>query len=180
ADSRELHVATGAETTRAAGRTRATLALASALATTPVWMVTFPPMVDLPQHAAQVALLSEVGNPDFPLGSLFELNWFTPYLLGYLLIHALTLLIGLVPAVKTVVALALAALPLTTALLLRETGADTRWALLVIPTLYGFTYQWGLLNFLVAAPVGLVFLAIAIRHSRHPTRRTALALGLLL
>jgi hypothetical protein len=56
----------------------------------PVWLPYYPPMVDLPQHAAQVTLLLNIGKPGFPFSDLFHLNLFTPYLLGYGLIAVLT------------------------------------------------------------------------------------------
>ena len=154
------------------------VAAAGALATIPVWMPAFPPMADLPQHAAQVVLLRNLLHPGFPFASMFHLHWLTPYLLGYLLVFALLPVVGIVAACKCVVALALGSMPPATALVMGETGADRRWALLVVPALYGFTYQWGFLNFLVAAPLGFVFLWLAYRHARAPRAGTAVALAL--
>jgi hypothetical protein len=137
-------------------------------------------MADLPQHASQIALLGELlhGNPQY--GSIFRINWFTPYLLGYLLVYSLVPWLGIVAACKTVVSLALAALPLATALVMRETGTDRRWALLAIPAMYGFSYQWGFLNFVVAAPLGLAFTGLVLGHARRPTRGGAIAIGVLI
>ena len=115
------------------------LLAASILATIPVWIPTFPPMTDLPQHGAQIALLREMLHPQqFAFAGDFDINWFTPYLFGYMLAYVLVPLIGIVAAIKTVVSLALVALPLSTALIMRETGTDRRWALLAIPAMYGF------------------------------------------
>ncbi len=149
------------------------LIAASLLATIPVWMASFPPMVDLPEHAAQIALLRNLHNPGFPFANLFWVNWFTPYLLGYMLVYTFTPLLGIVTATKFVVAVAVAAVPVATALLARETGADRYWALLTIPAMYGFSYSWGFLNFLVAAPIGLLFLAMFMRHTRKPSLRSS-------
>ena len=151
---------------------------ASVLATVPVWLATFPPMGDLPEHAAQVALLRNLHDPAFRFADLFWVNWFTPYLFGYMVVYVLTPLFGIVTACKIVVALALAALPLSTAVVMRETGADTYWALLTIPAMYGFSYYWGFLNFLVATPIGLLFLAFVIRHTRKPTRGSTACVAL--
>lgn len=166
--------------TVSAAQKRETLLLvaASLLATIPVWLPSFPPMVDLPGHAAQIALLRNLHDPGFRFTDLFWVNWFTPYLFGYILLYALTPLFGIVTACKIVVTLALAALPLATAVLMRETGADCYWALLTIPGLYGFSYNWGFLNFLVATPIGLLFLALVIRHTRKPTLRSTACLAL--
>jgi hypothetical protein len=153
------------------------LLAASLAATIPVWIPTFPPMTDLPQHASQVALLRGMLTPDFPYESVFQVNWFTPYLLGYLLTFALMPLVGIVVACKVVVSLALASTPLATALVMTETGTDRRFALLAIPAMYGFSFQWGFLNFLVAGPLGLAFVWLALRQAKRPTRVGGVALG---
>ena len=84
--------------------------LACLLCGMPVWLPQFPPMVDLPQHAAQVVLLLNLDKPGFPFSELFHLNLFTPYLLGYGLIAAFTPVLGIVAACKLIIWLALAAL----------------------------------------------------------------------
>ena len=146
----------------------------------PVWLPQFPAMVDLPQHAAQVALLLNLGNPAFPFSELFHLNLFTPYLLGYGLIAAFTPMLGIVAACKLIIWLALAGFAISTRWLLREVGADPYWAWLTFPVLYGFTYQWGLLIFLIAAPIGLMFLAMVWRMKARPDLRSSLAITLML
>ncbi len=146
----------------------------------PIWIPHFPPMVDLPQHAAQVALLLNLGKADFPFLELFHLNLFTPYLLGYGLIAAFTPALGIVAACKLIIWLALAGFAISTRLLLRSAGADPYWAWLTFPVLYGFTYQWGLLIFLIAAPIGLVFLALVWRMKAQPSLRSSMAITLML
>jgi hypothetical protein len=150
---------------------------AGLLATIPIWLSTFPPMTDLPQHAAAIALLQEMRRGGFPYEASFQFNWFTPYLFGYLLVYGLLPFVGIVTACKIIVSLALAAMPVSTALVLTESGTDSRWALLTIPAMYGFAYQWGFLNFLVAAPLGLLFVWLTLRQARNPTIGGALALG---
>jgi hypothetical protein len=154
--------------------------LACLLCGLPIWLPQFPAMVDLPQHAAQVALLLNLGNPGFPFSDLFQFNLFTPYLLGYGLIAAFTPMLGIVAACKLIIWLALAAFALASRFLLREAGADPYWAWLAFPVLYGFTYQWGLLIYLIAAPIGLVFLALVWRMKAQPDLRSSLAITLML
>lgn len=154
------------------------VATVSVLATIPVWLPAFPPMTDLPQHAAQVAMLREMSHPAFSYRQLFEINWFTPYLVGYLLVYALTGLLGIVVACKVVVSLAIAGIPIATAVLILETGGDPRWALIAVPAMYGFDYQWGFLNFLVAVPLGVLFLALVFRVTASPSRRGWIAIAL--
>ena len=52
----------------------------------PVLLATYPAMVDMPQHAAQVAAIRHLLADDgWKFAGFFELQWFTPYLFGYLL-----------------------------------------------------------------------------------------------
>jgi hypothetical protein len=116
------------------------LTIGSVLATLPVWLPSYPQMADLPQHAAQVALLRSLRLPQFPYASLFQVNWFTPYLSAYIPIDLLARFLGVVLACKLVVACAVAALPVSTAVLMRESGADPYWAWLALPAMYGYSY----------------------------------------
>jgi hypothetical protein len=148
------------------------LIFASLLATVPVWISYYPMMTDLPQHAAQIALLRNLQDPSFKYSGLFGHQWFTPYWLGYMLAYVLTPLTGIRIALKLVVSLALASFPIATAFLIREMRGDPWWAWLSISAMYGFAYQWGLLNFLAAVPLGLLFLALVARHERTADRMT--------
>ncbi len=150
----------------------------SVLAVLPVWIPSYPPMSDLPQHAAQVALLRDLHNSQFPYSTLFQLNWFTPYLFGYLLIYFFTPLFGIVVACKLAVSLFVAGLPISTGLLIKSSGVDPFWAILCIPGVYGIAYQWGFLNFLVAAPLGILFLWYVLRSSTRFGPRTATLWGI--
>lgn len=154
--------------------------LACLLCGLPVWLPQVPPMVDLPQHAAQISMFLNLGKPDFPFSNEFELHWFTPYLLGYSLIALFTPLLGIVAACKLIVWLALATFALATRYLLRRAGADPYWAWLTFPVLYGFTYQWGLLNFMMAAPLGIFFLGYIWKQSIEPDWRVSLLIAAML
>lgn len=153
--------------------------LASVAATIPVWVAVFPPMTDLPQHAAQISLYHALQDPSFAFANLFTVNLFTPYLFGYGVIAILVPAFGIVIACKIAISLALAATPLATRFLLREVGADPYLAWLSFPALYGFAYQWGFVNFLIAAPLGLLALAFIWRQDRHPSLGTSLLIALL-
>ena len=152
-------------------------ALCSLLGAAPLFTAQFPPMVDLPQHAAQVATLLEILGGDADLAQLYRLNWFTPYLLGYLLVAALAPVLGIVLACKVIVAAALAAIPWAVRSMAGP-RLDARWLWLLLPTLYGFAFHWGFLNFLVAVPVGLVVFGAALRHNEQPTLGSAIRLAL--
>jgi len=143
------------------------LLAASLAAVLPVWIAPYPPMTDLPQHAAQIALLHQLRNPPFAYAGMFRINWFTPYLFGYLLIYVLTPLFGIAASCKLAISFFLAGFPLATGLLISSVELDPFWAILSIPCAYGFAYQWGLLNFLIAAPFGICFLWFVMRGSQR-------------
>ncbi len=150
------------------------------LCTLPVLLPVFPPMVDVPQHAAQIELFRQLQDPLFAYRDLFTTRLFTPYLFGYGLIALLAPVFGIVLACKLVIATALALLPPATRYFLRASGADSYWAWLVFPCLYGFSYQWGFINFLVAAPIGMAFLGMVWRRPAAGGWRSALGMILAL
>jgi hypothetical protein len=156
--------------------------LACLLCGLPVWLPHFPPMVDLPQHAAQISLLLNLTDPNFRFSDEFKITLFTPYLLGYVLIAVATPLLGILAACKLIIWLALAAFALSSRILLRWTGADEYWSWLTFPVMYGFTYQWGFLNFLIGAPIGIFFLALIWRQRESESKnvRTPLFIAFML
>ncbi len=81
---------------------------------------------------------------------------------------------GIVTASKLVISIALAGFPVANRHFLRAAGADPYWAWLAFPVLYGFSYQWGFINFIVAAPIGLLFLSVVWRQQRRTSVQSAL------
>lgn len=153
--------------------------LAGLLAAMPVWMTTYPPMVDLPQYAAQVAMLNNLMEGNWAFADLFGVELFTPYLSAFFLIWVMEPVTGMLAAVKLVVSLALFGMPVSTALLVREFRGDPNWSWLVVPASYSFAFNWGFLNFLVAAPLGMLFLVAASRYAREPSLRFGLGMAVL-
>jgi len=150
---------------------------ALALTVAPFWLVSYLPMVDLPQHAGQVAALRELLDGNQMFVEEFEVNWFTPYLLAYVLLFGLSFLLPLPLAAKVLVTAAVVAIPLLTGRLLRELDADPRLRWLAIPGAVSFAFYWGFLSFLCAAPVGMLLILQAIRFERAPTPTRAVMLA---
>jgi hypothetical protein len=128
-------------------------------AAVPVLVTTLPPMVDLPQHAAQIALLQDILSGSTPFASLFEVQLFTPYWFGYSLLFVLAKPFGVALAAKTLVVLTTVAFVACAARFTARAGAPSFWRWLFVPLPFGFAYEWGFLNFLVAVPLGFAFLA---------------------
>lgn len=133
--------------------------LACVLCGLPVLLPFYPAMVDVPQHAAQItALKALLGGSSWAFSDMFELRPFTPYWLGYGLVMALTIPFDVVLAIKIIIAGAQCFFVWAAARLClkMKMPAEWRWMFLILP--FGFAYQWGFLNFIVAAPFGFIFL----------------------
>jgi hypothetical protein len=147
----------------------ALVAVVGLLAILPIWIPAFPAMVDVPQHAAQTAIYARLTDPSFRFAPLFVRHTLTPNLAGYVPLLLLGPLVGLVAATKLVMSIGLVCFLLTGAWLIEEFGSDARLALLAVPGLSGFPFQWGFLSFVSAAPVGICFLIAYLRYFRRPT-----------
>ncbi len=152
----------------------------SLVAVLPLFLAHYPLGVDIPQHAGQIALFREMQNPAFIYSSLFKIHLMTPYLLGYIIIYVLSMLMSIALAIKLVLAGSMMALPIATGRLLKALGSCEAYALLAIPVIYGFSFNWGFLNFLVAMPVGLAFLASMVRRTQSYTWCDDLKMALLI
>ena len=152
-------------------------AAATLLAVLPLWLTPYLPLVDAPQHAAQVASLHELlrGNPVFTAD--LEINWFTPYLVGYLLLFAVSSVLPIVVATKVVLSAALIAFPWVTGLVLRELGTDERLKWLAIPGSYSVAFYWGFVVYVVAIPIALALLVLTIRFERDPSLRRGIGIA---
>lgn len=144
-------------------------AVALVLSIAPLWFGRYLPMIDMPQHAAQIAALQQIWSGNETFTRLFQVNWFTPYLLGYMLLYVVSLLVPITIAAKLVVSAAVVTVPMLTAGLLHAAGADERWKWLAIPTSFGFAFYWGFLSFIVAVPLALLFLIQTVHFVRTPS-----------
>lgn len=133
------------------------------------WIAPHPPMIDLPQHAGQIALLRDLLLQQSPWWELFHINFFTPYLLGYGLALPLTFVMPISMALQLLLSCAFVAFVWLCARLRRQFGADPRLDWLFLPGFFGFAYNWGFFTFILAAPVGLWFILLAERYTHYQT-----------
>jgi hypothetical protein len=151
------------------------LAIASAL---PLFLVTYPPLQDLPQHLAAVRVLHDFSTPEFRFQEFFQLELGrTQYLAFYLLAHVLAYALGVTLATKLVVALGIAGLPYALRYLLTGLGRDGRLALFVVPLAWNVHVLYGLFNFVCGIPLALFGLGVAVRLRREWKLRRAILLG---
>jgi hypothetical protein len=127
------------------------------------------PLVDLPQHAAQVTSWLRLGDPNPGFSGRFELNLRTPYLLANALARLLAPLFGVVLALKLVVWLAIVGNMLALLALTRRLGHDPWLALFGMVTACGLCFYFGFISFMLGVTLGLLSLACALDHARAPS-----------
>ncbi len=142
------------------------------------WLSPHPPMIDVPQHAGQVALILDLISSTPHWQDTFYINYFTPYLLGYGLWTLLALLMPMGIALKLLLTTAFWGFVYAGRHLRRQCHADDRLDWLLLPAFFGFSFKWGFLTFLMAAPLGMLFLSQVMRYSQAPALRTGLSLFL--
>jgi hypothetical protein len=122
------------------------------------WIAPRPPMVDLPQHAGQVMLLRDLLEHTSQWQNLVQINLLTPYLVGYGLALPFTYLMPIGAALKGVLMLAYFAFVASCIGFRRYLHGDPRLDWLFVPGFFGFAFVWGFYTFLVAAPLGILFI----------------------
>jgi hypothetical protein len=132
-----------------------------------LWAAPRLPMVDLPQHAAQVIALRDLLTHHSVSQSLLGANLFTPYLMSYALTLPLTFVMPAAAAVKVILMLSFFGLVAGCIALRRDLDGDSRLDWLFIPGFFGFSFKWGFMTFLVAAPFGVLFLLVALRYAKQ-------------
>ena len=152
---------------------RLAFALTVAFAACLIWASPRPPMIDLPQHVAQITLWRDLILGQSPWADLFRINLLTPYLIGYGLALPLAFVMPALTAVKIILTIAFVAFVVSCVQLSREVGADKRLDWLFIPGFFGFAYDWGFYTFLIAAPLAVQFMRFAWRHAETADRRAA-------
>jgi hypothetical protein len=125
------------------------------------WLAPRPPMVDLPQHAAQISLWHDLLTGQSPWTDLFLINVLTPYLTAYSLALGLSFIVSATTAFKILLTIGLIAFVISCVQLRREFGADERLDWVFIPSFFGFAYEWGFATFLISSPICLQFIRLA-------------------
>jgi hypothetical protein len=141
------------------------------------WFAPRLPMIDLPQHAGQVAVWHDLLLGTSPWQPLVDVNYFTPYLAGYGLALLLSFVLPVSAALKLLLTLAYLGFVAACVALRRRLGGDRRLDWLFIPGFFGYAYVWGFYTFLIVAPFGVLFVLLAHRYADRPT--LALGVGLL-
>lgn len=141
------------------------------------WIAPHPPMVDLAQHAGQIALLKDWISGDSTWKSLFQINLLTPYLVGYGAGLLLSFFMPVVVAMKVLLSFAYVSSVLLWKSIGRSLNSDPSLDWLAIPSFFGFCYYWGLFTFLISTPICLAFLYYANQYSTKKAPQQGFVIG---
>lgn len=137
------------------------------------------PLVDLPQHAWQLASWLRIDAHD-PSTRDLALHFRTPYLLAYPVARALAELVPVVAALKLTFWLSISLQAVTLRKLCERLGHDPWLGLLGFPLGMGYSFCWGFVAFCAALPlVNLAFVYAAEQRSA-PSFKPGAALALTL
>ncbi len=153
----------------------------SLLMVLPIWLTRHPPIQDWPQHLAAVRVLHSYSDPAFGFQDFFRLApTDTQYLTVYYLAHFLAYFVGVTTALKLVLSVSIAALPVAVRSLARAFGGSGTSALLTLPFAYTAHTILGFVNFVAALPLMIAILALAATQRTTPRRSRIWILSALL
>jgi len=152
--------------------------LSALLVVVPFFVVTFPPITDLPQHLAQLRL---VGVALAEPSSLYQIQWWTPYSLLYALMGLCEAVASSPTAGRPGIALIALLWVVTAHGLAVSRGRSSLAAVLASLFVFSNVLYWGFLNFAIGWPVFAVWMFATAREIRRPRQVLLLgALGLVL
>lgn len=141
-------------------RWRMAFAFCALAAAIPLLVTYRLPMADLPQHSMQVTVWKYFDDPCYRFRDSYEINWFTPYLLGTSVMRVVASVFSVAASLKIVTWLSIVALPLVMRRLTDFVGVDRWLSLLGFPISFGFSFYWGFINFTLTAPLAILLLLV--------------------
>jgi hypothetical protein len=157
------------------------IAICAAVIAYPLVVARYPPMVDLPFHAAETSTLRHYFDASFHFEEQFELRPLAvPYLSMYVTGALLMLVFPALTAVKLAAAGMLALLPLGLATLLRGMKKSPLPAVFGLVIAWGPLTHWGFLNFVGALGLFAMAIGLALRLVDAPSHARAARLSAVL
>lgn len=159
----------------------AAVAVAFAVIAYPFTLCRYPPLTDLPFHAAQASILRHYTDPAFGFREQFSLHPLAvPYVSMYALGAFFALFVPIHTAAKLMAIAMLSLVPAGLAVLFHGMKKSPLWGLMGLALAWCTLTQWGFLSFmgafgLFAMSVGFALLVV---DDPTPARRAGLALSL--
>ncbi|MCB9579714.1 MAG: hypothetical protein H6717_21975 [Polyangiaceae bacterium] len=148
----------------------------------PFLVVKYPPITDLPFHAASTSILRHYWDPSFGFHKQFTLHLLeVPYVSMYAIGALLALVMPIDMAVKASAVVMLALLPAGLAVLFHGMKKTPLWGILGLGLVWTNLTHWGFLNFMGAVGLYAMSVGFALMVVDRPTRgrQWGLALSLL-
>ncbi len=159
----------------------AALAVTVHVVAAPLLASRYPPMTDLPFHAAFGGTFRHYWDPAYHLREQFELTPLSrPYLSMYGLVAVLMLVLPMVAAVKIAVAVHLLLVPAGLAVLFHGAKKSPLLGLYGLPLCWGNLTHWGFLNYVGALGLFAMTVGAALLLVSRPTRGRQVGLGVAL
>lgn len=149
----------------------------------PFSLVTYPPLVDLPFHAAETAILRHYWDPSFHFKEQFQFEFLkVPYWTQYVLGAGFATVLPIRIAVKVTTILCLSTLPVGLGLLCHGMKKSPYLGVFALPLVWNKLTHWGFVNFVTALGLSAAALGFAFLVLDSPTRarRIGLAVSLVL
>lgn len=143
------------------------------------------PMLDLPQHAGQVqAFKSMFWNDSTDRWfDTVEINYFTPYWIGYFSIFLISFLVPIQSAINIIVAISFFLFVICFVQIRKKFDGPKFLDWILIPSFFGFSYQFGLLTFTLSISIGILLLLQTLRYIENRSKSSAaliICLGIVL
>ncbi|MES2206978.1 MAG: hypothetical protein V4525_09315 [Pseudomonadota bacterium] len=139
------------------------------LSIVPIWLVDYLPMIDLPEHAAQIATLKRLLLNKEYYSAYYDIVPLTPYWFAYLLTVIFSFFMPLTMALKCVISLAVALTSWSAASLRNLVSQDDSLDWIFLPIGYGFAFQWGFLTFMLSIPIAFLAFKYFLNYLFEPT-----------
>jgi hypothetical protein len=143
----------------------------------PFLQARYPPMTDLPFHAAEMSILRHYLDPSFQFREQFTIHPIeVPYVSMYAIGAVLALFMPVVWAAKLMAISMLLLLPLGLAVLFHGMKKTPLWGLLGLGLVWSKLSHWGWLNFVGSLGLYAMTVGAALLVLDQPTRRRKLLL----
>jgi hypothetical protein len=149
----------------------------------PFTVVHYPPITDLPFHAAAMSILRHYGDPAYHFREQFSLHFVeAPYWTMHGLGAFFALFMPIVMAAKLTTILLLLLLPAGLAVMFHGMKKSPLLGLLGLPFVWNTLTHWGFINFMAALGLFAMVIGLSLLVLDRPTaaRQVGLAVGLLL
>ena len=150
----------------------ALFAVSALLVLIPFFVVSIPPITDLPQHLAQIRLFGDaLANPS----GVYRVQWWTPYGLSYALLGLCRAIAPPMLAGRLALAIIAVLWVVTAHVLAASRGRSPLAAVLASLFVFCNVIYWGFLSFAVGWPIFAAWMVLSAREMRRPREAVLLA-----